>query len=173
MILFLIAKGTNLRRIACLVFLGFVGTGLHATSARAQEEMSSATVYRADLMPIEGSGVNGEVAIRVEGNSILVSVNAHGFPAGETAAHPQHIHENASCGDYGDALVPLDDNLPGEGGSFPTAADGGTVHYRASGASEAFDEVAGEDIDLANRTVVVHMADGTPAACGEVNPVDN
>lgn len=124
-------------------------------------------------MPIGGSGVSGTVAIRVKGNSVLVSVNGNGFPTGEKGVHPQHIHENSSCGDFGGVLVPLDDDLSGEGESFPTATNGGTVNYRATGSSGALDEAAGGDIDWANRTVVVHMADGAPAACGEVNPVGN
>lgn len=173
MILFSFFKHANFRYLALAIVLAFVGTGLLTSSAQAQGEKSSATVYRADLTPIGGSGVTGKVEIGVKANSIGVSVNAKGFPKGETKPHPQHIHENSGCGDFGGVLVPLDDDLSGEGGSFPTATKGGTVNYQESGPIRALEEAAGGNLDLANRTVVVHKAGGAPAACGALNLVGN
>lgn len=145
------------------------------------EEPNPPTVYRADLKPIDDSGVKGTVQMGVKENTLAVSVNANGVE--ESVVHAQHIHENAECSPPGAPIVSLDDdisNAPGDatnGGSddsFPTATPGGTVNYRAQGSVSAIEGALGESLDLANRTVVVHAAGdpiGGPVACGELNKV--
>lgn len=145
---------------------------------------SSATVYRADLKPVGGSGVTGEVEIGVKGDNLGVSVNANGLKA--SVEHAQHIHENADCSPPGAPIIALDDdvsnnprdatNADPEDDSFPTATPGGTINYREQDSASGLENALEENLDLANRTVVVH-APGDPigpaAACGELNPVED
>lgn len=82
-------------------------------------------------------------------------------------AHPQHVHENASCGDYGGVFWPLEL----EGGGFPTADDMGFITYKRD---FVLTSTEAANANFADRTVVLHgkMVDGSymagePIACGE------
>lgn len=75
----------------------------------------------------------------------------------------------------------LDDSLAGEpsdptGGEdrFPVATLDSTLEYRAKASRKALEGTLGEDLDLANRTVIVHQPGdriGGPAACGALGAV--
>jgi Cu/Zn superoxide dismutase len=130
--------------------------------------------FRADLKPLGNSGVTGQVEIGVKEDIIGVSVNARGLEA--SVKHPQHIHENATCVSggsfaFGGVILSLDGELGSAGGTYPTATPGGTINYKEHDSKSAVKNIVGESLDLANRTVVVHAADGTPKACGELNMV--
>lgn len=141
-----------------------------SSQTAAQDESPSATTYLAELKPIGESGVSGRVRVLVKGDRLAVTVNAKGFPKQKGQRHPQHIHANASCEDFGGVFLPLDDNLSGSGGKFPTATPGGTINYQQRDAKSEIVNNFGA-LNLADRTVVVHKSNGTPAACGALNPV--
>ncbi len=155
-----------------------------AAVTQSQGRANSATVYRARLTPLGGSGVQGEVKVSVQDDNLRVNVNARGLEA--SVEHAQHFHENGTCSPPGAPIISLDDdiaNAPGDAtnadpgdDSFPTATPGGTVNYQQTASKSAVMNALGGDLDLENRTVVVHKA-GTPiggaAACGELNEVSN
>lgn len=151
-------------------------------SARGNAPVASATVLRARLEPVGPSGVTGEVTVRLKGDDLGVSVNAKGLKA--SVEHAQHFHQNESCASFGPVVISLDDdiaNAPGDAtnadegdDSFPVATPGGTVNYRERASKSALVSAFGGDLNLEDRTVVVHAAGtpiGPPAACGELNPV--
>jgi hypothetical protein len=119
-------------------------------------DLQQATEYHADIQPLGDSGVTGKATFtepKGEG-SFKVQLNAKGLSPG---THPQHIHEGAECSEFGGVEVGLK--------PFPEATGGGTVSYQSQ-------DIEKPD-DLANRTVVVHATDGTPVACGPINPVSD
>src|SRR5690606_38987686 len=89
------------------------------------------TTYTGTLAPLNDSGVSGDVSITLdrETDEITVTVDAAGLFSG--IAHAQHVHAGAECPDtdaddsnddgyldvaeglpsYGDAVLPLDDDL--------------------------------------------------------------
>ena len=151
-------------------------------SAHGNAPVASATVLRARLEPVGSSGVTGEVTVRLKGDDLGVSVNAKGLKA--SVEHAQHFHQNESCVSFGPVVISLDDdiaNAPGDAtnadegdDSFPVATPGGTVNYRERTSKSALVSAFGGDLNLEDRTVVVHAAGtpiGPPAACGELNPV--
>jgi Cu/Zn superoxide dismutase len=151
-------------------------------NAQGNAPMASAKVLRARLEPVGPSGVTGEVTVRLKGNDLEVSVNAKGLKA--SVEHAQHFHQNGSCAAFGPVVISLDDdiaNAPGDAinadegdDSFPVATPGGTVNYRERTSKNALVSAFGGDLNLEDRTVVVHAAGtpiGPPAACGELNPV--
>lgn len=152
-------------------------------SARATRPPHPA-VYRAALSPIGNSEVTGEALVRVKGEQLVVSVNATGLKG--TVEHFQHIHQNAKCSSPGAPIVSLDDNIANnpqdatnagpDDDAFPTATSGGTIHYRQKAARSAVESALGTELDLANRTVVIHAAGfpiGDATACGALNQVGN
>ena len=121
--------------------------------------------YKACVKYLDGDDeVAGFAYLSLDGNVLTAATSLFGLKAGEM--HMQHIHENASCGDYGSVILPLDN----EGGGYPTAQiiSGGSFlnYYRVI-----------PDVNITNledRTYVVHGKDvdgsyspGTPVACGE------
>lgn len=172
-----------------LLLAGSVGSAssVQVSSSTASQgdsnESTPPAVYRANLKPINDSGVTGEVRIGVKGDTFTVAVNANGLEA--SVGHAQHIHENAECSAPGGPIVSLDDdvsNAPGDAtnadsdDAFPTATPGGTIDYRAQSSVSAIEKALGEQLDLANRTVIVHAAGdpiGSAAACGELSQVGN
>lgn len=144
--------------VLAFALVGFQGTDSWTPFEEPDDEerVQQAVEHHADIQPIGESGVTGKAtftAPKGEG-SFKVQLNAKGLAEGQ---HPQHIHEEASCSDFGGVVVALE--------PFPKATGGGTINYQSQ-------DIEQPD-DLANRTVVVHATDGTPVACGEINPVSN
>jgi hypothetical protein len=158
-------------------------------------------MYTADLQalnPDVGPGaVDGQAKIFVQGDTIRVHLNARNVEPG--IMHAMHIHAADRCPDasddanndgvvdvieglpkYGPILVPLDSDLSSQAaGTFPTASNGGTLHYHQSADLNAMlddlhavdpntgDAVIklqpGEALNLAGRHIVVHgVALSTP-----------
>lgn len=153
--------------------------------------------YTANLQPLNpdiGPGpVDGEAKIFVQGDTIRVHLNARDVAPG--IVHVMHIHASDRCPDasddtngdgvvdvieglpkYGPILVPLDSDLSSQAaGMFPTASNGGTIHYHASAdlnamladlhavdpdTGDAVIKLApGEALNLAGRHIVVHGVD--------------
>lgn len=139
------------------------------SASHAPAAASAATQnFRADLEPLGDSGVRGTAGFRLRGERLSVQLVARGL---EPGPHAQHIHENASCDDFGPVQIPLDFDLgDGDGaadGPFPeTSGMSGTLTYSQSASSEAF-----SGLPLGDKTVVVHATDFAPVACGEIGPV--
>lgn len=153
--------------------------------APGQAADKKATVYRAELDPLNRSGVEGVAKIQVQKGTFTVQVNANGHVPGEV--HPQHIHgktdknEVSTCptaeadddGDgfvevgeggpsYGPVFIPLDGSLDeaegvGQLETFPVPNNqGGAITYRQS---TGLDELATNfeaPLSLENRTIVLH-----------------
>lgn len=136
-----------------LLFMGFLSPGpVHtATDAAADDTVQEGPAYRAELTALDESGVTGSATFVATENGLKAQLTAKGLSEG---THPQHIHMNSSCSDFGGVLVGLE--------PFPEATGGGTINYQSQ------DIEAPEN--LADRTVVVHASDGTPVACGPINP---
>lgn len=161
--------------------LGRAGFGPDAVKACGKVIPAGATLLVARLEELGGSGVIGEATVVKKGDQLRVFVHARGVAP--DVEHAQHVHENPSCAPPGTPIVALDDDIansprdatnadPGDD-SFPTASSNGEVNYRESDSKRAVESALGEDLDLENRTVVVHAAGnpiGGPVACGELNP---
>lgn len=150
--------------------------------AQGMRSAASTMIFKAKLTPISGSDVTGEAIIRVKGDQLNVVLNARGLEA--SVPHAQHIHSGARCDPFSPPIVSLDDdisNAPGNATNadpgddrFPVANPGGTIHYQGSDTKSAIESALGENLDLANRIVVVHAAGtpiGPPAACGALDKV--
>jgi hypothetical protein len=180
--------------IVAVTAAGF--THFSRTDASSQHER-----YTADLVALNpdiGPGpVDGKATISVDGDTIRVHLNARNVAPG--IAHAMHIHAAAHCPDanddanndgvvdvieglpdYGPILVPLDSDLTTQAaGTFPTASNGGALHYHQHDDFQAMlndlmavdpntgDAVIklapGEALHLAGRHIVVHgVAADTP-----------
>lgn len=121
--------------------------------------------YKACIKYLDDSDeVAGFAYLSLEGSVLQAVTSVFGLKVGEM--HPQHIHENASCGDYGPVAVSLDYN---EGG-FPVAQLFNNVSFL-----NYAETIPGFFLqDLEDRTVVIHGKDVNgeyvptePVACGE------
>lgn len=139
-----------------LVVFGFGPTPPPANSDRAEGRagLQQTSEHQAELTALGESGVSGQATFTVSGDTLSAILEAEGLAEGQ---HAQHIHEGASCSSIGGVLVPLE--------PFPTANAEGTVSYKNL-TLEAPE-------NLADRTVVMHGTDGTPVACGPINPSDD
>jgi hypothetical protein len=153
--------------------------------------------YTAELQalnPDVGPGpVAGKAQIFVQGDTIRVHLNARNVAPG--IVHAMHIHASDRCPDasddanadgvvdvieglpkYGPILVPLDSDLSSQAaGTFPTASNGGVIHYHDDAdfnamlddlhavdpnTGDAVIKLApGEALNLAGRHIVVHGVD--------------
>lgn len=121
--------------------------------------------YKACLKYLDSDDeVAGFAYLSLDGTTLQAVTSIFGLTPGEM--HPQHIHENASCGDYGGVAIALDYN---EGG-FPVSEIFNGVPFL-----NYAETIPGVFLpNLEDRTVVVHgkMVDGEyvagePVACGE------
>ena len=138
--------------------------------------------FKAQLAPLNNSGVTGEAYITVEGNTLTVKVWAEGLEA--NMVHPQHIHgfkadnRNSTCPSpaadkNGDGIVDLLEGLPSYGpvllelylpvDEFPVANENGVISYeRTFALGEVEFEEEGKVISYAdlkplqNRAIVLH-----------------
>lgn len=152
--------------IIALVGLGFQNARLMESTAGPDVEPSAtggssavapdAKVFRAKIRPLGDSGVKGTATFRIQGDKLSVNLNAQGHTP--DAQHPQHIHMNAECPNFGGILLALE--------PFPTPTNqGGAIHYKETFSADAVS-------DLGNRTVVLHAGSGAPVACGNINPAN-
>ena len=113
--------------------------------------------YKACLKNLGDANAVGFAYLKLEGNMLTATTAATELTAGDV---PQHIHENASCDDYGNPIWTLDYT----GGVWPEADAMGNMFYtRTFTLTNA--EVNAANLD--DRTAVLHEADFTPVACGE------
>ena len=113
--------------------------------------------YKACLKNLGDSNAVGFAYLKLEGNQLTATTSAVELTTGDV---PQHIHENASCGDYGSIIWDLDY----AGDIWPEADAMGNMFYtRTFTLTNAQVSAA----NLGDRTAVLHEADFTPAACGE------
>ncbi|MBE7639265.1 hypothetical protein GUB10_02870 [Salegentibacter sp. BLCTC] len=113
--------------------------------------------YRACLKNLGDANAVGFAYLKLEGNLLTATTAATELTTGDV---PQHIHENASCDDYGNPIWTLDY----AGGVWPEADAMGNVFY-----TRTF-TLTNAEVNAANiedRTAVLHEADFTPVACGE------
>lgn len=114
--------------------------------------------YKACLKNLGDANAVGFAYLKLEGNMLTATTAATELTTGNV---PQHIHENASCGDYGGVLWSLDNADT----SWPEADAMGNMFYtRTFSLTNAEVSALG---DPGARTVVLHEADFTPVACGE------
>lgn len=140
---------------ALLVGLGvLIGASPSWQDASVQQEADGQQeTYWAVLSPTGDAPVYGFATFRVEGGTAHVEVNVQGVSAGDQ--HMQHVHNGAECSSIDGVLTPLQ--------PYPTADDRGVYHFTTT-----LDTVPE---NLAERTVVVHGAQGSPVACGAVEPL--
>ena len=77
--------------------IGLVATTMpsNAASVSTEEPAPRSAVTRADLQPLNNSGVNGESEVVVEGRKLMVTVNARRLL--KDMPHAQHIHFGAKA----------------------------------------------------------------------------
>ncbi|OEY73991.1 hypothetical protein [Salegentibacter salarius] len=113
--------------------------------------------YKACLKNLGDSNAVGFAYLKLQGNQLTATTAATELTPGDV---PQHIHENATCADYGSPIWDLDYT----GDVWPEADAAGNLFYtRTFTLTPA--QVAAANLDL--RTAVLHEADMTPLACGE------
>lgn len=162
-------SGRILASAATLLAAGLVAAWGALADRGPEAPQEAAEVYRGSLEPLDDSGVEGKVVVQRKGEQLSVRVSARGLASGN---HGQHIHEGASCEEFGGIAVPLDKSLgtveDGFGGEFPgTEGESNVLTYDQKGSNPSFAE-----LDLANSTVVVHAGvPGAPAACAELAEV--
>ncbi len=149
-----------------------------------------------DLQPLNGSGVSGMAHLTLDGDQLIVTIQAPGLEAGEL--HPQHIHgfeakadsngfanpKDSTCPTLtadadGDGLVSVGEGLPNYGPvllpllPFSTTPEG-SLDFAATYTLPAELEPANT---LQNRSIVIHglsVAGGyvpsLPVACGQIRP---
>ena len=122
--------------------------------------------YKACIKYLDSDdNIAGFAYLSLDGTTLTASTSLVGLTPNEM--HMQHIHENASCDDYGAVAVPLDY----EDGTFPSA----DIFVGPSVFLNYSEVIPGVVLsNLQDRTVVVHgkeidgeYAPGEPVACGE------
>ncbi|MDH5447026.1 MAG: superoxide dismutase family protein [Gammaproteobacteria bacterium] len=162
-------------------------TGLSSQVLAHDEDKDEAKrEYEVKLIPLNNSGVQGEVEIKVmPGNRLVVEIEADGLEPGKI--HPQHIHgfnlpvKKSSCPDFnndtnGDGIVAINEAAPVFGPiivplvPFDTVDAKGEIDYEAS-----FSINPASIEPLGKRTVVLHgmtvngeYIASLPVACGEI-----
>ncbi|MFD1096377.1 hypothetical protein [Salegentibacter chungangensis] len=121
--------------------------------------------YKACIKSLDDTYAVGFAYLMLKGTELKTTVLAANLEANKM--HPQHIHQNASCDDYGGVFWPLEL----EGGGFPTADADGILTYQRTFALTAQQAA---NANFADRTVVLHgktvngnYEAGQPVACGE------
>ncbi len=163
-----------------------LGAGIVA----GQPAHAAETIYTTKLMPmnakVTGSEAGGEARFTISGDTLTITVDAHGLPPG--MAHMQHLHgfvsgNNAMCpgagadvnhdgvvdlneteAAAGTTLIPLNGDpaaLKLAGAGYPAASKDGKYSYRHSVSLKALDAAMakaykGASADLAQRVIFLH-----------------
>ena len=126
----------------------------------------NATHYSACIKSLTNdSYVVGFAYLSLSGTNLEATVLAANVEPNQE--HPQHVHENATCGDYGNVFWALDL----DGGGFPTADSMGFITYKRS---FTLTPSQAASANFADRTAVIHgktvggtYEPMTPIGCGE------
>lgn len=149
-----------MRRLAGLTLISaLVAAFAFVSSAGAQESLS------VTLDSFEGFSITGSATLTETADGYTeVSMEGAGLTDGET--HANHIHDGTGCGDgeYGGVAASLTALEPSGG---DTASATTTVTALDAGDAITFAEIAD-----GNHVLVIHEADGTPAACGAIPAAD-
>ena len=176
-----------LRNVIGITILGM----LSANTFASDENEYGQSQYKVELVPLNGSGVYGEVDINLrEGKMLSVSVSAMGLEAEKI--HPQHIHgfnkpvSEASCpgiesDSNGDGIISLSEALPSFGPivlplvPFDLVDAMGNLEYQAT-----FTINPGSLQPLHKRAIVLHgmtvngkYIPSLPVACGVIVRTDD
>jgi hypothetical protein len=178
--------------MAVLMIGGFTGCTKQAKDAdmmstaagRSSNSTNLKMQYKANLNPLNNSGVSGTAMLTLEGKMLTVEINATGLEANKL--HPQHIHgfidnnRNSICPTMsfdtnGDGILTLAETVPAYGpvllelAPLPTANAQGEIHYM-----HTF-EINPSLLPLQNRAIVLHgltvngqYIASLPVACGQV-----
>jgi len=143
------------RLIGLALVSALLGAFALVSSAGAQESLD------VTLDSLAGFSITGSATLTETADGYTeVSMSGAGLTDGET--HVNHIHDGTGCGDgeYGGVAASLTPLEP-SGGDTATATT--TVSALDTGDAITFAEVAD-----GNHVLVIHEADGTPAACGAI-----
>lgn len=169
-----------------LMLMVCAGLSGQAIAHDGDESKESEREYEVKLIPLNNSGVQGEVEIKVvNGNKLIVEVEAAGLEPGKI--HPQHVHgfnqplKKSTCPDFnndtnGDGIVAINEAGPVFGPiiiplvPFDTVNAKGEINYKAS-----FTINPSSVEPLGKRAVVLHgmtvngeYIPSLPIACGEI-----
>lgn len=147
---------TSAVTVAVLLLAFGVAEGVDDLSAEPAGPTFAPDTVTVDLVPKNDSGISGEAHL-VHGDSLLhVGLTATGLEAG--SEYPAHIHQG-SCSSGGGVVAgigPLAATSNGEAGT--------NTGVPLSTLMEANEEGDGEHAFF----LQIHLPDGTPAACGDV-----
>lgn len=157
----------------------------------AAQNGSAGALLQAKLAPATGGRGRGMALLEVRDGQLTAKVRANGLEPLEVI--PQHIHVNPVCVPGGNILINLDAGLtvagegPGVGPDYPTANNGGVIHYDASRSladlMDAVNQFQSANVstveelltylDLENRNIHTHqpVAPFTPVACGPIDRI--
>lgn len=177
----------KLGRMSLVAAIGGAAVGT-AVAQDGQPDPAALGAYKAELHPVNNSGVSGIATLveSMDGVQLTVIVAARNLEPGQT--HPQHIHgleggEASRCATLmddmnGDNLITLDESVAVSGPAllplepFPMSADG-TVTY-----GQMLDMAPLGAEPLTNRVVELHgmtvpgqgYVETMPVACGRIVP---
>ncbi len=143
------------------------GGGADNTSARRQT-----TRAMADIKPLHGSGVSGEVYFTLMSDGVMVNATVKGLSRGK---HGFHVHEGTSCDEYGGHFNPT--NAPHGSPDDPSShlGDlGNILAQRGTGEYDALNEklkLSG-DHSIIGHAIIVHRGEDkiTPQPSGDSGP---
>lgn len=118
----------------------------------------------AALEPIEDNTITGTATFTTDGADVVLEVQLSDCPDG---SYPVHIHEGTDCTNFG----PHWDPPRGEGIPNIVCEDdeGDTMHIRMAANPKPWSiGLDNEETDVHGHTIVVHLPDDSPAACGEI-----
>ena len=156
--------------------------GVLTTTAASAAHLS---YYAAELTPLNGSGVSGNVYLTYDGpaddgmRSLFVQVRASGLEPGAHAGHVHGFDGDATTGAVQDSVAPIGDvfdpMVDGDGDGFTELGEGavfyggilqtfdglmadadGMISYDRSFAVEAGSQLDGDIFDYVNRETVLH-----------------
>lgn len=137
---------TSLALLAC--------SGSDATQQTSATESGSESQYSASVSPKNDSGMQGHVMVSTGSDSLTIKLEVLGLKGG--TEYPVHLHRG-SCASGGDVVAALES---------PTVA---SVGLGSSLTDLSPDVMQGGE----SYFVQLHLADGTPAACADVEkPTD-
>lgn len=132
---------TSIALVAC--------SGSDATQQASATESGSGSQYSASVSPKNDSGMQGHVMVSTGSDSLTIKLEVLGLKGGTD--YPAHLHRG-SCASGGDVIAELES---------PTVASVGLGSSLTAISPDAMQ--SGQPY-----FVQVHLPDGTPAACADV-----